>query len=74
MPDTSTVAVVFVFDRIRREPDLSLFLSGRALTLFELVAHLSAQGTGSRLVGLKLFSDDREVGLVSRQPQHNQVS
>lgn len=54
--------------------DLALLLSGRALTLFQLVAHLSTQGTGPRLVGLELLPDDGEVGLVRGQAQHDEVS
>lgn len=53
---------------------LSLFLPGHSLAVLELMAFLSTHSTGPRLVGLELFSDDGEIGLVSSKTQHDQVS
>lgn len=53
---------------------LSLFLSGRPLTVFDFMTYLIAERTGAGLVGFKLLSDDGEVGLVGGEAQHDQVS
>lgn len=52
---------------------LSLFLSGRPLTVFDFMTQLSTERAGAGLVGLELLSDDGEVGLVGGQAQHDQV-
>lgn len=55
------------------EADLALLLPGHALTLLDLVAHLSAERARPRLVGLELLPDDGEVGFVGGQAQHDEV-
>lgn len=60
--------------RSTRRAHLSLFLSGRPLTVFDFVTQLSAECAGAGFVGFKLLSDDGEVWLVGGQAQHDQVS
>ena len=45
----------------------------RYLTVLHVVAELSANVAGARLVGLELLADDGEVGLVSGQAEHDEV-
>lgn len=53
---------------------LSLFLSGRPLTIFDFMTDLPAECAGAGLVGFELLSDDCEVWLMGGQAQHDQVS
>lgn len=57
-----------------RGAHFSLLLSGRALTILDLMAQLSTECTRSGFVGFKLLSDDGEVWLMGSQAQHNQIS